>query len=75
MYTIGIDLGGTGIQAGVVDENNNIIGRGERPTAMPRPADEIMDDAAAACRDAVQQAGCFPNQGSNPHLCSESTKS
>lgn len=25
--------------------------------------------------DAVQQAGCFPNQGSNPHLCSESTKS
>ena len=57
MYTIGIDLGGTGIQAGVVDENNNIIGRGERPTAMPRPADEIMDDAAAACRDAVAQAG------------------
>jgi len=57
MYTIGIDLGGTGVQAGVVDENNNIIGRGERPTNMPRPADEIMDDVAAACRDAVEQAG------------------
>jgi len=57
MYTIGIDLGGTGLQAGVVDENNNIIGRAERPTGMPRPADEIMDDAAAACREAVEKAG------------------
>jgi len=57
MFTIGIDLGGTGVQAGVVDENNRIIGRGERPTAMPRPADEIMDDVAAACRDAIAEAG------------------
>lgn len=57
MYTIGIDLGGTNIKAGVVDDSFNIVGRGERLTAMPRPGDEIMDDIAAASRDAVAQAG------------------
>lgn len=57
MYNIGIDLGGTGIKAGVVNGDNVIIGRGERPTAMPRPAEDIMDDIAEACFLAVKDAG------------------
>ena len=57
MYNLGIDLGGTGIKTGVVDDNFNIIGRGTADTNMPRPADEIMDDIAAACFEAVKNAG------------------
>ena len=29
LYRIGIDVGGTGIKAGIVDYNGNIIGKGE----------------------------------------------
>lgn len=57
MYYLGIDLGGTNIAAGVVDEAYQIIGRGERKTNMPRPAEAIVDDMAAAARDAVADAG------------------
>ena len=35
MYTIGIDLGGTNIVAGVVDENYRIIGTAKRKTLLP----------------------------------------
>ena len=35
MYRIGIDLGGTGIKAGVVDENNIIIEQTYAPTRTP----------------------------------------
>lgn len=56
MYYLGIDLGGTGIKAGVVNDNYEIIGRSSVATQMPRPADSIMDDIAAACRMAVEDA-------------------
>ena len=32
MYTIGIDLGGTNIAAGIVDENYNIVKKASTPT-------------------------------------------
>jgi len=57
MYKIGVDLGGTNISVGVVDENWNIIGRGKRKTLAGRPAEEVMADIAAACFDAVANAG------------------
>ncbi|MBQ3562863.1 MAG: ROK family protein, partial [Clostridia bacterium] len=53
----GIDLGGTNIAVGVVDENFNIVGRGKKKTNCPRPADEICDDMAAAARMAIEDAG------------------
>ena len=37
-YTIGIDLGGTTMTAGLVDEAYNIVGKITRPTRLPRPA-------------------------------------
>ena len=43
MYKVGVDLGGTNIAVGVIDENYNIIGRGKAKTACPRPAEEIFD--------------------------------
>lgn len=42
MYRIGIDLGGTNIAVGVVDEEYNIVGRGKMKTALPRSAKEIL---------------------------------
>jgi len=57
MTRIGVDLGGTNISVGVVDDNWNIIGRGQRPTKAPRAADELFDDLAAAVREAVSNAG------------------
>ena len=57
MYNIGIDLGGTNIVVGVVDKNNNIIGKGERKTNIPRPAENIFEDMYAAALDALDQAG------------------
>ena len=43
MYNIGIDLGGTNIKVGVVDENYNIVGRSNIKTNLPRPSEEIVE--------------------------------
>ncbi len=56
MYRVGIDLGGTNIAVGVVDDKFNIIGRGERKTCAPRAAELICDDIAAAALDAIKAA-------------------
>ena len=34
-YYVGIDLGGTNIKAGVVDEEYHILGRGKKKTSVP----------------------------------------
>lgn len=57
MYRIGIDLGGTNIAVGVVDEEYNIVGRGKMKTALPRSAKEIFADMVTACKMAVEDAG------------------
>lgn len=57
MYRIGVDLGGTNIAVGVVDENLKIVGRSNLKTNLPRPAEEIFDDIAEACRLAAKDAG------------------
>ena len=56
-YRIGIDLGGTGIKAGVVDESNEIVGIAKRKTLAGRPWEEIAKDMAMAALDAMAQAG------------------
>jgi len=56
MYKIGVDLGGTNISLGVVDDNWAIIGRGRRKTLAGRPAQEIMADIVAAAMDAIEAA-------------------
>lgn len=57
MFRVGIDLGGTNIAVGVVDENNKIVGRGKMKTNCPRPAVEIVDDMVTAVKLAVEDAG------------------
>ena len=46
MYRLGIDLGGTNIVAGVVDENYEIIAKASSKTNEPRPESEICDSMA-----------------------------
>ena len=57
MYKLGIDLGGTNIVAGVVDDNYNILATGKLKTNAPRPAEEIIDDMVAAAKTAIENAG------------------
>lgn len=57
MYYLGIDLGGTNIACGVVNENYEIIGRGRVKTNLPRPAAEIADGIFNASMTAIENAG------------------
>lgn len=57
MYKLGIDLGGTNIVAGVVDENYKIVATAKRKTNLPRPAEAVLDDMAAVALEAVENAG------------------
>lgn len=57
MVTIGVDLGGTNIVVGVVNEEYEILAKAKRKTNADRPADEILKDIADLCREAVETAG------------------
>ena len=55
-YYVGIDLGGTNIVAGVVDENYNIVAKASTKTNCPRPEKEIAEDMAKMAVQAVENA-------------------
>lgn len=46
MYRAGIDLGGTNIKAGIVDEQQHIIAEASVPTNVERPYQDIIRDMA-----------------------------
>ena len=56
MYYLGIDLGGTNIAVGVVDENYNIVKKGSVPTKAHRAPEEIVADMAKLCLDLLAEA-------------------
>ena len=56
MLYIGVDLGGTGIKAGVVNERGEILSKGSTPTMKERPYQAIIRDIAALCEDVAKQA-------------------
>lgn len=58
MYNIGVDLGGTNIAVGLVDKEYNIIVKRSLPTRAERPAEAIVDDIAALCREVCSEGGC-----------------
>lgn len=57
MYKVGVDLGGTNIVAGVIDDDCRIIGRYKTKTNVPRSAESIFDDIAMCVKNAVNDAG------------------
>ena len=58
MIRIGIDVGGTGIKAGAVDEKGIILSKVSCPTLAQRPYEAVIDDMAGLARAAARQAGC-----------------
>ena len=57
MYRIGVDLGGTNIAAGLVDENYNIIKKLSVPTNASRGAEAIVADISALCLKLCEESG------------------
>ena len=55
MYYIGIDLGGTNVAAGLVNEGGKLLGKASVP--CPRGAGAIADAIADAARLAAKKAG------------------
>lgn len=50
-YMIGIDLGGTTMTAGLVDEEYKIIAKLTWPTSLPRPAADLEQGLADLCKE------------------------
>ena len=61
MVYIGIDVGGTGVQVGVVNEQGEIIAKDSFPTGVGRPYQEMIRDMADCTRSAVAKAGLTMN--------------
>lgn len=57
MYRLGIDLGGTNIVAGIVDENYNIVFKKSVKTNVGRSAAEIVNSIANLMFDTIDGAG------------------
>lgn len=57
MYYLGIDLGGTNIAAGIVDENYKIIKKKSTPTLAHRDGKEIIKDMAKLCLSLIEECG------------------
>ena len=57
MVRIGIDLGGTNIVAGVVDDGYRILASAKCKTLARRPVEEIVADMVRLTREAVRDAG------------------
>ena len=57
MVYIGVDLGGTGIKAGVVSESGEILSKGSTPTGKERPYQAVIADIASLCASVAKEAG------------------
>jgi glucokinase len=62
MYRIGIDLGGTNIAAGIVNDNFEIICKASIPTGAERTGAEIAADMAGICHTVCREAGIDPSE-------------
>ena len=62
MYRIGIDLGGTNIAAGIVNDKYEIICKASVPTGAERASEAIADDMVALCHKVCNDAGIDPSE-------------
>ena len=59
-YYAGIDLGGTFVKCGIIDEVGNILIKDKIPTGAGRPYAEIAADMARLVTDLAERAGISP---------------
>ena len=57
MYRIGVDLGGTNIAVGLVDDEFNIVKKISAPTYAQRGGEAVTKDIAALCLRICEEAG------------------
>lgn len=57
MYRVGIDLGGTSIKAGIVDESGSIVGRNSCKTEVEMGYHQIIDDMAKLINQLMDDYG------------------
>ena len=57
MYYVGIDVGGTNLKAGVVDENGHIISKVDCPTKVERGHEAVVADMAKLALKAIEKSG------------------
>ena len=57
MYYVGIDLGGTSIKAGLVDEGGRILQKATCPTKVERGAKPVVDDMARLSLKVIEMSG------------------
>ena len=55
-YYIGIDLGGTYIKGGIVDDLGNIIVRNKVPTESEKGADGVVENIVSLCNILLEEA-------------------
>lgn len=60
-YYLGLDVGGTNLAAGVVDEEYHMLSGISIPTRAKRSIEEIADDMAAVSLAAIKEAGLTVN--------------
>ena len=56
MLMVGVDVGGTNVQVGLVSDDHTVVGRAKRPTPREGPAsviEVVLDAIAGANRDAI----------------------
>lgn len=56
MYYLGIDLGGTNIAVGIVDEDYKIIAKAKAKTRVPCPPDDLCEQLASTALEALSKA-------------------
>jgi glucokinase len=62
MYNVGIDLGGTKIAAGLVDENGKIVFKNSMQTGAGRHYRDIVVDMASLALDVIKHGGASIDQ-------------
>ncbi len=60
MFRIGVDLGGTNIAVGIVDNDNKIVEKGSVPTNAGRHPDEIVKDIAGLITELLEKSDIIP---------------
>lgn len=61
-YNLGIDIGGTNIACGIVNDSCEIVARSKVKTNAPRPYGEILEDIILAAELACKELGISPNE-------------
>lgn len=56
MYYLGVDVGGTNIAVGIVNEENKIIAKASQKTPVPCSEDVFCDSIMEVCREALTSA-------------------